>query len=33
MTLLDKVHVGDRIRFVVVSKSARMVVTTSEPAK
>ena len=31
--LLDKVQVGDRIRFMVISEGGKMVVTAIEPAK
>lgn len=31
--LLDKVQVGDKIRFMVVSEGGKMVVTAIEPAK
>jgi len=32
-TLLDKVQVGDKVRFMVVSEGGKMVVTAIEPAK
>jgi Cu/Ag efflux protein CusF len=31
--LLDKVQVGDKIRFMVVSEGGKMFVTSIEPAK
>ena len=32
-SLLDKVQVGDKVRFMVVSEGGKMVVTAIEPAK
>ena len=32
-SLLDKVQVGDKIRFMVVSEGGKMFVTAIEPAK